>query len=195
MSFEKINLPDVLLADLYKQCVVVIDNEISTNRQTHTLPPPEKTKREKQATVSDEKIPVTDNSKPLSYLGNNKKNISIIVKDEQAIHLQDELLDILSAILSACRLNLADVAIINMRSQQVNDTRLNNELQPASVLLFGTETSEIGLPFSIPDYKIQQFNNCAYLQASSLEKMKGASTEAKVEKSKLWVCLKTLFNV
>lgn len=117
------------------------------------------------------------------------------MKDEHAIHLQDELLDILSAILSACKLNLADVAIVNAKNQQVNEAVLKTELKPSSVLLFGLETSEIGLPFTMSDYKIYQFNNCSYLQAASLEKMKGNSNDAKVEKSKLWVCLKTLFNI
>ena len=193
MSFHKITLPDLLLADLYKEGLVVLPGEVPQSRDLQLTE-----KNDEAVTVSPaqkEKPGKKEASKPLSYLGSNKKNISIVVKDEAAIHLQDELLDILSAILSACKLNLADVAIINSYTQEVNDNVLRKELQPSSVILFGVETSQAGLPFSIPDYKIQQFNNCAYLQSASLEKMKGNSTEAKLEKSKLWVCLKNLFSV
>lgn len=195
MSFDKINLPDLLLADLYKDGLVVIDNEVNSSKKSQ--PQKELKPAEEMILVNKTvaKNPDDDGKKPLSYLGNNKKNISIIVKDEQAIHLQDELLDMLSAILSACKLNLADVAIINTHNQQVNDSILRSELRPASVILFGVETSQIGLPFSISGYKSYPFNNCSYLQASSLEKMSGNSTDAKLEKSKLWVCLKTLFGV
>ena len=195
MSFEKINLPDLLLADLYKDGLVVIDNEVDTKKKANKKPEP--VEKEEVILVNKTVDTYSDNdvSKPLTYLGSNNRNISIVVNDAEALHLQDEYLDILSAILGACKLNLADVAIINNHHQQVTDAILRKELQPSSVILFGVETSAAGLPFSIPDYKVQQFNNCSYLQVASLEKMKGSSTEAKLEKSKLWVCLKSLFGV
>ena len=195
MSFDKIILPDQLLADLYKEGLVVIDSEISRPKKTNEAN--EANKKEEMILVSETvtETPGDNNTKGLSYLGNNKRNISIIVKDADAIHLQDEQLDILSAILSACKLNLADVAIINTHQQTVNDARLREQLNPSAVLLFGVETTNIELPFSIPDYKVQPFNNCAYLQSAPLEKMKGNSNDAKLEKSKLWVCLKNLFSV
>ncbi len=190
MSFDKTNLPDLLLAGLYKDSLVVIDGDVAgvKNTENKSIPsPPE------PAQVDPSPAQSADGN--IAYLGNNKKNISIIVKDEEAIHLQDGLLEILSNILNACKFNLADVAIINMHGQAVDDNRLRKELMPSVVLLFGVETAAIGLPFRIPEYKVQQFNNCAYLQAASLAHMKGSSTEAKLEKSRLWVCLKSLFNI
>jgi hypothetical protein len=195
MSFTDKNLPDFLIADLYKTSLVLVDNDL-----------PIKTKPKTTTIVSEEfnepqipEVPLIIAKKaadePLAFLGNNGKRISIVVKDDHAIHLQDELLHILSAILGACKLNLADVAIINTQTQEVNDVFLRRDLSPKNVLLFGVTTTEIDLPFSIPDYKVQAFNNCNYLQAASLIKMKGATNEAKVEKSKLWVCLKTLFGI
>jgi hypothetical protein len=194
MSFQKINLPDVLLADLYKEGLVVIDKEPAIGKKSRKKENPEDETEAMPVNETASKISEVETER-LSWLGSNQKHISIIVKDDQAIHLQDDLLDILSAILGACKLNLADVAIINMHNHQVSEARLKSELNPSAVLLFGVETSQIELPFKIPDYKIQPFNNCSYLQAAALEKMKGNSTEAKVEKSKLWVCLKTLFGV
>jgi len=192
MKPEKIILPDFLLADLYKDSLVMIDKEIyATEKRNNTQ------EQEEMILVTPEAKKTSDSAsnQQLAYLGNNNRHISIIVNDVTAIHLDDASLQILSAILSACKLNLADVAIINMHTQQVNDATIRKELSPRFVLLFGVETAAINLPFSIPDYKVQQFNNCAYVQASSLSKMMGSTTEAKMEKSKLWLCLKDMFNV
>jgi hypothetical protein len=195
MSFEKIPLPPFMLADLYRDNLVLIENELKTSKSTG------KTKTEKAAgpespvNTKDTVQNLAGTGKPLSWLGNNNRNISIVVNDAQAIHLQDELVNILSAILSACKLNLADVAIVNTSTQPVTDTLIRQELSPRVVLLFGVETTAVDLPFSIPMYKTQAFNNCTYLQVASLEKMSGTSNEAKLEKSRLWVCLKTIFGI
>lgn len=194
MKSEKIILPDFVLADLYKDSLVVVDKEIHATKKSNNTQKPAVDEEMILVNPDTEKTSDTPN-KPLAFLGNNGKHISIIVKDATAIHLDDALLQILSAILTACKLNLADVAIVNMHAQQVNDSILRNELSPSIVLLFGVETASIGLPFSIPDYKVQPFNNCAYVQAASLTKMTGTTTEAKMEKSKLWLCLKDIFNV
>lgn len=192
MDLKKINLPDFLLADLYKNNLVLIENDLELKG------------RQQAAEAGDEMIlsapgnaaTIPDEAETaLAFLGSNKKYISIIVSDEQAIHLEEESLDILSNILSACKFNLADVAIVNTHRQTVNDAILRKHLSPKVVLLFGVATTTVDLPFSIPMYKPQPFNNCTYLQSVSLEKMKGTGNEARLEKSKLWVCLKNLFAV
>jgi hypothetical protein len=195
MSFNKIILPDHMLAELYKDSLVLIDNELNSTPRTAATASPGT--EEKMILVSEKTTEKTiaQTGEPLSWLGSNNKNISIIVNDTLSRHLQDELLEILSAILSACKLNLADVAIINTAGQEVKDVLVRKALSPRVVLLFGVETAAIDLPFSIPMYKTQSFDNCTYLQAASLEKMKGASSEAKLEKSRLWVCLKSIFGI
>ena len=195
MKSHKIVLPDFLLADLYKDSLVVIDKEINTGKKQNVKA--DTGVAEEPMKVSEEPVisPDIETNKPLIYLGNNNKHISIIVNDENATHLQDDQLEILSAILTACKLNLSHVAIINAARQPVTDSLLRTALKPTVVLLFGVETAAIDLPFSIPDYKVQQFDNCAYVQSVSLKKMKGSTTEARMEKSKLWLCLKNLFAI
>jgi hypothetical protein len=195
MKSEKIILPDFLLADLYKDSLVLVDKEIHASEKRNNRQEPASEEEMILVNPVTKKTSDIASNKPLAYLGSNKKQISIIVNDATAIHLDDSLLQILSAILNACKLNLADVAIINMNTQQVNDATVRKELAPTVVLLFGVETATVGLPFSIPDYKVQQFDNCSYVQAASLTKMTGSTTEAKMEKSKLWLCLKDMFNL
>lgn len=195
MSLADKNLPDFLLADLYKNSLVLVDNDVAIKIKPETKPII--SEESSPPFIKDEPLIITRKAanEPLAYLGINGKNICIVVKDDQAIHLQDELLNILSAILGACKLNLADVSIVNTKTQDVNDHILRKNLSPKTVLLFGVTTNEVDLPFSIPGYKVQAFNNCNYLQVAGLDKMKGASNEAKLEKSKLWVCLKSLFGI
>src|SRR5882724_10092740 len=47
------------------------------------------------------------------YLGDNKKNILVVVDYRDAGFLPDEELSFLTSMLSACKLSLADVAIVN----------------------------------------------------------------------------------
>lgn len=186
-------LPDFVLADLFKESLVVLDNEAVK----HSTEVPGKVTPAREVEVAPtsaaDKIPFSE--KPLVYLGNNNKHISIVVNDEVALHVQEDLLEMLSAMLTACRLNLADVAIVNMHRQLVTDALLRSDLSPQTVLLFGVSTQAINLPFSIPDYKVQAYNNCVYLQAAALQQMNGKSDAARLEKSRLWVCLKNIFGV
>ena len=138
----------------------------------------------------------TKTSEPLQwFLGENKKHVVIAVKDEEAVFLQDESLQFLSNILGACQLNLADVAIINYSKQTISYTEITEKLAPAFLLLFEVSAKEIQLPFTVPHYQIQKYDNCHFLLAPSLFMMQGDSKEAKLEKSKLWLSLKKMFSV
>jgi len=46
-----------------------------------------------------------------------------------------------------------------------------------------------------PVFKIQAYDQCTYLTAPSLEELVRPGDEGKLLKSKLWVCLKTLFEI
>ena len=61
--------------------------------------------------------------------------------------------------------------------------------EPGIILMFGVEPSDIGLPFSIPDFQIQLYNNIQYHTAPSLDKLEND----KQMKQLLWENLKKLF--
>jgi len=50
----------------------------------------------------------------ISYLGNNQKKVIILVKSAEAIYLPDDELNFLVGILTACKLSMADIALINI---------------------------------------------------------------------------------
>lgn len=175
MSQSNIQLPDFVLSDLYKtQLVVIGETTIESNlpkkQQLETAPKPE-------------------------FLGDNRKNICILVKDDQAVYLNDNSLQFLSSILAACRLNLGDVAIVNFHHNPLNFTALKSWLQPRSLMVFELSSASLQLPFDLPNYQVQSYDQCSMLFAPSLNLMTGDSREAKLEKSKLWLSLKNMFNI
>ena len=165
-------LPGFVLAELYgKSLVITEDKEQSKSIQN------KKQKQEKK------------------YLGDYKKKIAVIINDAENIFLDDESLNFLSRILAPCKLNLADIALINFDKQQTNFSQLKKEMQPEFLLLFDVTALEIELPFIMPDYKVQNYDNCSILIAPSLQQLNKNSEEAKAEKTKLWKSLQTMFNL
>ena len=59
------------------------------------------------------------------------------------------------------------------------------------VLLFAVEPASFGLPMSFPHFQIQPFAGNSFLFSPSLKELEND----KMLKSKLWVCLKRLFNL
>ena len=129
------------------------------------------------------------------FLGNNRRKVTIVVDSPGTPFLPDEELGFLTKILEACRMNIGDVAIINHHTAPVAITPLRQQLQPANIILFGVEPTAIRLPINFPEFKLQPYDQCTYLSAPPLQQLTGNTNHAKLLKSKLWVCLKTLFDV
>jgi DNA polymerase III psi subunit len=166
MSLNDIQLQPYLLADLYSDVL------IETNTAGTAVNTPE--------------------SKPMKYLGKNEKNILIIVANAEVPFLPDTELSLLTNILSACRLSLADIAIIN--SYNIDHTELHNsiqQLEARSIILFGTDPLSIGLPINFPQFQLQQFDKRIYLYGPALSELE----QDKSLKTRLWGCLKQLFGL
>lgn len=166
MELNSIRLPASVLADLYKDTLVETEYVQKT-------------------------IPVED-IKELISLGSNKKNILICVKYPSVLHVPDEQLVFLISMLTACKLSLADIAIINLVNFPDRPyKKIVSKFQPGIAFLFGIEPSEFGLPVNFPAFQLQPFNNCSFLYSPSLEELESD----KLLKSKLWVCLRKIFSI
>ncbi len=161
MNINNIQLKPNLLADLYKDCLI----------DTNTKLPPE--------------------IQRLKYLGNNQKNILIIVSHATVPFLPDGELNFLTNILAACKLSIADIGIIN--DFQASPEALQKLIQSEgkNVLLFGVEPASIDLPINFPFYQLQKFAGKIYLSAPALEELE----RDKTAKQKLWISLKNLFEL
>ncbi len=192
-SFGKIQLPDFLLVDLFKDNLVLYDDKITTKEAVAI-------EEEKPivATITSTIIPIKKQEIIASkkwFLGDNKKQILILVKDAEAVYLRDEWLQFLTNILGACKLNIGDVAIVNYANNPVNFTALNEQLNPQFYLLFDVASQDIQLPFTVPNYQLQKFGNTTFLLAPSLALMQGTTEAVKMEKSRLWLSLKKMFEI
>lgn len=126
------------------------------------------------------------------WLGENHKNILVLVRYPEAEHLPGRPLHFLTGMLTACKLELKDVAVLNLAQDPGAEYKeLIKEFRSRVVLLFDVEPSLLGLPINFPHFQIQPFANNSFLYSPSLEMLE----EDKILKSKLWVCLRRLFNI
>jgi hypothetical protein len=134
-------------------------------------------------------------SAPYKILGNNRRHIALLVHSPGSGFMPDNQLAFLTKILEACRMTLADVAIVNNATAPVTITALRQQLQPKIVLLFGVEPTAIRLPINFPTFKQLSYDDCTYLSSPGLDQLVPDTGDSKLLKSKLWVSLKTLFDV
>lgn len=129
------------------------------------------------------------------FLGNNGKQITVMVKEDAVPYINDKHLQFLSNVLSACKLNLGDIALVNYNNYPLGFDELRAKSNPKIVLVFDLSPKELKLPFTIPVYQVQDYAQCRFLFAPTLTKMEGDHADAKAEKTKLWNSLKTLFQL
>lgn len=128
----------------------------------------------------------------IKFLGKNEKNILVILSKENVAFIEEDELNFLSTVLSACRLSLADVAIVNLKQTPGADYRIfQNQLKSKTILLFDVETQIIDLPFNFPFFQVQQFEQATYLSAPSLANIE----KEKALKTQLWTGLKNIFRL
>lgn len=181
MKLNDIHLSSSVIADLYKSSLIEINQ---TSDQVS-----------KEVIATNNNMIVSDNyQNEWKYLGNNKKNILILVKydNDNCIHLPDDHLNFLINMLSACKISLDDVAIMNLHNHpQASYNEIINQFKSKIVFLFGVEPIVIGMPISFPHFQVQSFSKCTFLFTPEMEDLK----KDNVFKSKLWVCLRRIFSI
>ena len=126
------------------------------------------------------------------YLGNNKRSILVVVSYAGSAYLPDEELNFLTKMLTACKLSLDDVAIVNSAHYPDRQAREYQQFFRSSIVfLFGPDPVSFGLPVSFPHYQVQAVAGTTYLFTPPLEERHRDD----LLKSKLWVCLKRIFSL
>jgi len=173
MNLNHIQLPASVVADLYKRSLVLSDQEPG-----------------EQVVSSLNKT--SDSANKWKYLGENKKNILAVVNYSDSVHLPDEELNLLTKLLTACKLGLADVAIVNGNNyDEINYKEMIAQFSSKIIFLFGIEPVSFGLPVNFPHFQLQPFASATFLFSPSLEELR----KDDLLKSKLWVCLRRLFAI
>lgn len=143
------------------------------------------------AETAEIEAPAKNNS-ALKFLGSNNKSITILVNEPGVSFLGDQPFNFLTGILSACKLSMADVALLNLQNLPNKHYQfIETSTRPVNMLLFNVACNEIGLPLQFPHFQIQKYNNISYLSAPDL----GVIEPDKAVKAQLWGCLKSLFQL
>ncbi len=133
-----------------------------------------------------------NNTESWKSLGNNQKNILIVVDYPAIANLPDDELNFLTGMLTACRLSLDDVAIINTNNYKlVNYKDILTQFKSKIIFLFGVAPGDFGLPVNFPFFQVQTVSNCIFLYAPALEQR---HTDILL-KSRLWVSLRSIFSI
>lgn len=166
MSLENFQIPVLLLPELYKDSLVQLDI----------------------TQASADKIEENE----LIFLGNNRKNILILVNESESVHLEDVNMELLSNILNACKLNMNDVCLINVnKKNKIIVKNLISQFKAECLLIFGNLPISTQLPDTLNLYENKVHENCRMLQVDDLNKI-GSNPELK---KILWNALKALFNL
>jgi hypothetical protein len=166
MSLNNIQLPASLHASMFKNSLVDLKSK------------------------SDGQILQEENK--LEFLGGNEKKIIFLTNDDQNKFISDSAIIFLNALLNACFLTLADIALINFNQyKMIRYSELTDGLNARKVLIFGISADKLGLPFTIPFFQVQKFQEAVFLFCPSFEEVQ----KDKGLKKQLWNCLQKIFNV
>jgi len=167
MSLDKLQLPGFLYGSLFKKNLVIIKSCVQ----------PDSLKKE---------------SKRINFLGGNKKKIVFIGNDGQNKFLGDDQMKFLNDLLNACNLTMADIAFVNFReSSGFSYPDISDQFHPDKILMFGVSAKELDLPFEIPFFQLQNFQDQQYIISPSLAEIQSN----KELKKQLWACLQKIFNI
>lgn len=201
MSNEKTILPNSVLVSLYKDTLVLPE---LAKKQPEIIPNPldaqiktldaQATTTELQTETDKDNSSIND-SRQIKYLGEHLKQVTIIVKDELAVYLNENDLTLLSSILSACKLTLADIALINVAQQKLSLHEILNVLPSKLVMIFDVSSTTLKIKLPTTLYKSIQLGDTYLLFSNALSLMQGGDQSAKLEKGKLWAILKQLFQL
>lgn len=166
MSLRQIKLAPQTICDMYKGALYLAENT--------------------------EKEPAAASAPVIKFLGSNKQSITILVNEAEVPYLSEKPFNFLAGILSACKLSMADVALLNVQNLPEKHYQIiESATRPQRIILFGVSCNEIGLPLQFPHFQIHKYNNISYLSAPALPDIEPDKTV----KAQLWGCLKSLFQL
>lgn len=165
MSFDQVQLDPYFLARIYTQPIIP----------------------GKKAPVAATPAVVPD----VKFLGENQKNIALFIKNEGGAYLNEELFNLLTNILNACKLGMQDIALINIAHYPAIDfTSWQSAVKMKQAVLFGIPPASMGLE-DFPVYQVISANGCQLLHSDDLYPI----SQDKVMKGRLWQGLKQLLGI
>lgn len=165
-SLQKIKLPNYTLAQLYNEGLIL-----------------DKTNTAK---------PLQEKKEGIKSLGECKNGIVFLVHNTDAPIINNNVLDLLIAILTKLNLSLQNVAIVNTAHQQFTYQDILKQFNAVKIIFLGVEVDKVSLPIVFPKYKVQAYAGCSYLCSAALDALKGTDPQIIEEKKLMWNSIKNL---
>lgn len=180
-------LPNSVLVHLYKESLVLGTAPSNVDKKTQ----PDFTTASEIAPINQEATPIT----PIKYLGEHQKKILILVQDFQAVHLNEKDFDLLTSILNACKLTIADIALMNLANKNFSLHQILTEVPSEFVLVFDIQATQLKIKLPTKLYTPILLGTTQLLFSNNLTNMQGMDQDSKIEKTKLWTALKIIFKL
>lgn len=166
MSIDNIQLTGFICQNLFTNCLISESPENNLNQELNKV--------------------------KINSLGGNQNHIVFLINNKEHKYLNDNEMKFLSDLLSACKLSMEDISLVNFyQNKNIGYENITEQFQSKTILIFGVSTSELGLPFTIPFFQVQKFQEQNYLTAPSLDSF----LENIPLKKQLWNSLKIVFQL
>lgn len=183
----KNNLPNSVLVNLYKESLVLGVTPANVDKKAQAFPPVE----EKNTAIAAEEPLIA----PIKFLGEHQKKILVLVQDPDAVHLNERAFDLLTSILNACKLTIADIALINLANKNFSLHQILTQAPSELVLVFDINPTQLKIKLPTKLYTPILLGETQLLFSNNLSQMQGIDQASKIEKTKLWSALKIIFKL
>lgn len=180
-------LPNSVIVNLYKESLVLGSTPVNVDKKAPASPALE----EHTAPIEAEEAPIA----PVKFLGEHQKKILVLVQDSNAVHLNERNFDLLTSILNACKLTIADIALINLANKNYSLHQILVQVPSDIVLIFDIPPTQLKIKLPTKIYSPILLGSTQLLFSNNLAQMQGIDQASKVEKTKLWTALKMIFNL
>ena len=119
----------------------------------------------------------------------NKKQLVWLLEEHYFPYLTDADFQFLGDVLTACKMNMEDIALVNVANNRNHFDELVQQLQPKFVITSGVQVD--ALPIQTADYRVQEQQDYLICCTEPLE----AIRTDKSKKSKLWLALKQMLGL
>jgi hypothetical protein len=187
MKEVKNKLPNSVLVNLYKESLVLGAVTLNVDKKVQVSPP---VAEKNAATAAEEPL-----TAPIKFLGEHRKKILVLVQDVDAVHLNERAFDLLTSILNACKLTIADIALINLANKNFSLHQILTQVPSELVLVFDILPTQLKIKLPTKLYTPILLGETQLLFSNNLSQMQGIDQASKIEKTKLWTALKLIFKL
>ncbi len=125
----------------------------------------------------------------IPFEGKNQKKILVAFDTNGKLKKEDK--DLLHNLMKACHLAMDDIALVNMREQEVPVSDIMQRLHSRNAILFGIPALGTNLPLGNEEEKVISHETFSFISTAPLSTLQNNV----IRKKALWEALKLMFGI